>query len=99
MRAVSTHKPFDNPDQSRLFMWVLGTIPPPATRRLERIAEELTEVTGLELSEKDIRSFESKVPHSGFSLTGFSSIPYTGIPYPMCQCRSLKVEFACVCCR
>jgi hypothetical protein len=45
-------------------MWVLGTIPPPATRRLERIAEELTEVTGLELSEKDIRSFESKVPHS-----------------------------------
>ena len=71
MRAVSTHKPFDNPDQSRLCMWVLGTIPPPATRRLERIAEELTEVTGLELSEKDIRSFESKVPHSGFSLTDF----------------------------
>ena len=48
---VSTHSnPLDNSDQSRLCVWLLGTIAPLATLQLEQIAEELTEVTGQELS-------------------------------------------------
>ena len=62
MRAVFSHKPFENADQSRLCMWLLGNVPPPATRRLERIAEELANITSLKLTGMQIRLFEEKVP-------------------------------------
>lgn len=62
MRAVSSHKPFENADQSRLCMWLLGTVPHLATRRLDRIAEELANITSLTLTGNHIRIFEEKVP-------------------------------------
>ena len=63
MRAVSTHTPFTDADQYQLCMWLLGNVPPSATRRLGRIAEVLADITGLGLSKSDILLFESKVPH------------------------------------
>ena len=62
MRAVCSHRPFNNADQSRLCMWLLGSVPPPATRRLDRIAEELADITGLVLTGQQFFFFENKVP-------------------------------------